>query len=183
MADEEMLDDDLPEHQREKKPIDVANIDMSDPLTVVAETKKGQVVLVFVDIRGEPTEEERDQITVLWEGMMINAHNIEAKRFPIKNDRVIFQLARGEQVRELAQLLRQQERCSSFQVDNELYLAPGHPQWNPKRPHDSKSKMEAEKRWKGDDWRPKGWSERLEWSTSKEEERPKEKVKNVLKKK
>ena len=67
-----------------------------------------KVVLVFVDIRGEPTEAERDQITVLWEGMMINAHNIEAKRFPIKNDRVIFQLARGEQVRELAQLLRQQ---------------------------------------------------------------------------
>lgn len=42
MADEEMLDDALPEHQREKKPIDVNNIDMSDPLTVVAETKKGQ---------------------------------------------------------------------------------------------------------------------------------------------
>ena len=40
--------------------------------------------------------------------MLINAHNIEAKRFPIKNDRVIFQMARGEQVRELAQLLRQQ---------------------------------------------------------------------------
>ena len=56
---------------------------------------------------------------------MVNAHNIEAKRFPIKNDRVIFQLARGEQVRELAQLLRQQERCLSFQVDNELYLGPG----------------------------------------------------------
>lgn len=139
--------------------------------------------------------------------MMVNAHNIEAKRFPIKNDRVIFQLARGEQVRELAQLLRQQERCLSFQVDNELYLGPGscdsnsifytralpkfqyitsilgHPQWNPKRPTDSKSKMERENRWKGDDWRPAGWSERLDWSIGAEEKAPKEKVKNVLKKK
>ena len=44
MADEEMLDEDLPEHEREKKPIDVENIDMSDPITVVAETKKGQVL-------------------------------------------------------------------------------------------------------------------------------------------
>lgn len=60
---------------------------MSDPLSVVAETKKGLTLLVFVDIRGEPTEKERDQITLLWEGMMINAHNIEAKRFPIASNR------------------------------------------------------------------------------------------------
>ena len=31
-------------------------LDMSDPLSVAAETKKGNVLLVFVDIRGEPTE-------------------------------------------------------------------------------------------------------------------------------
>ena len=83
------------------------------------------MVLVFVDIRGQPTEEERDQITVLWEGMMINAHNIEAKRFPIKSNRIIFQLAKGEQIRELAKLLRQMDRCESFQIENELYLGPG----------------------------------------------------------
>ena len=42
MADEEMENEDLPEHEREKKPIDIEKIDMSDPITVVAETKKGQ---------------------------------------------------------------------------------------------------------------------------------------------
>ena len=42
MSDEEMENEDLPEHEREKKPIDIEKIDMSDPITVVAETKKGQ---------------------------------------------------------------------------------------------------------------------------------------------
>ena len=64
---------------------------MTDALSVVAETKKGLTLLVFVDIRGEPTEKERDEITLLWEGMMINAHNIEAKRFPIASNRLIHQ--------------------------------------------------------------------------------------------
>jgi len=81
--------------------------------------------LVFVDVRGDTTPEERDEITLLWEGMMVNAHNIEAKRFPVADNRVIFQLSRGEQVRELGQLLRRQDRCMSFQVDGELYLCPG----------------------------------------------------------
>jgi len=29
--------------------------------------------------------------------------------------------------------------------------------------------MERENRWKGDDWRPDGWSERLPWKFLKEE--------------
>ena len=42
-------------------------------------------------------------------------------------------------------------------------MVSGHPQWDSKRPTDSKQKMQREGRWKGDDWRPEGWSERLEW--------------------
>ena len=87
MRDEEMFPEDIPEFKREKPQIDIENLDLSDPLSVAAETKKGQTVLVFVDIRGETTPDERDEITLLWEGMMINAHNIEAKRFPVADDR------------------------------------------------------------------------------------------------
>ena len=60
---------------------------MTDPLSVAAATKNGQTVMVFVDIRGEPTEDERDLITQLWELNMINAFNIEAQRFPIATNR------------------------------------------------------------------------------------------------
>ena len=53
----------------------------------------------------------------------------------------------------------------------------GHPQWDPKRPTDTKQKMEREGRWKGDDWRPEGWQERLEWGTDQAaDDKPKEKV-------
>ena len=62
-------------------------MDMTDPLSVAAQTKADQTVMVFVDIRGEPTEDERDTITLLWEGNMINAFNIEAQRFPIAPNR------------------------------------------------------------------------------------------------
>jgi len=89
MMDEEMLPEDLPEHKRAKPQIDIENLDLSDPLSVAAETKKGQTVLVFVDVRGDTTPEERDEITLLWEGMMINAHNIEAKRFPVADNRSV----------------------------------------------------------------------------------------------
>lgn len=155
--------DDLPEHERPKKPIDVNNLDLSNPLSVVAETKHGQTLMVFVDIRGQPTEDERDQITVIWEANLINAFNIEAQRFPIAPARVIFKLARAQQVLELADMLRLEERCYSFQVEQQLYLCPGHPQWDAKNPGISKQKMETDKTWKGDDWRPKGWVERLEY--------------------
>ena len=46
--------------------------------------------MVFVDIRGQPTEDERDQITVIWEANLINAFNIEAQRFPIAPARYVF---------------------------------------------------------------------------------------------
>ena len=46
--------------------------------------------MVFVDIRGQPTEDERDLITQLWELNMINAFNIEAQRFPIAPNRSVY---------------------------------------------------------------------------------------------
>ena len=84
------------------------------------------------------------------------------------NKRVIFKLARGSQLLSLGEMLRREERCFSFQVEQELYLCPGHPQWNPKHPKNSKQKLERENKWKGDDWRPEGWVERLPYSVPTE---------------
>jgi len=120
--------------------------------------------MVFVDIRGQPTEDERDLITQLWELNMINAFNIEAQRFPIAPNRVIFKLNKGEQVLPLGKMLRTEERCLSFQVEQELYLCPGHPQWDGLNPTASKQKLEREGKWKGDAWRPPGWEERVPYS-------------------
>lgn len=56
---------------------------------MAAQSKAGQTVMVFVDISGEPTEAERDQISLLWETNMINAFNIEGQRFPIASNRFV----------------------------------------------------------------------------------------------
>merc|ERR1712150_89282 len=73
-------------------------------------------------------------------------------------DRVIIKLARGEQIMELAKFLLQEEYCKSFQIEQETYLCQGHPQFDKKTPKKSKNKLEKEGKWKGDDWRPEGWS-------------------------
>lgn len=77
---------------------------------------------------------------------------------------MIFQLDRAEHIKELAAVLRREDRCFSFSIDNVLFLCPGHPQWDPKNPNATKQSLEAQGKWKGDDWRPEGWKERLEFS-------------------
>ena len=88
----------------------------------------------------------------------------ETEKPLLKNFRVIFKLNKGEQVLPLGKMLRSEERCLSFQVEQELYLGPGHPQWDSKNPTASKQKLEREGKWKGDDWRPDGWVERVPYS-------------------
>ena len=164
-------------------------LDMSDPLSVTAAAKAGQPIMVFVDIRGDPTEDERDQITLFWEANMLNAHNIEARRFMIKSNRyikilyildfhfrrVIFQLDRGENIVELAAVLRREARCFSFEVESVFFLCPGHPQWDPKNPSATRKSLKDTGNWKGEDWRPEGWKERLEFTmdTADKEAAPK----------
>ena len=77
---------------------------------------------------------------------------------------MIFKLSSGSQILQLGEMLRNEDRCYSFQVEQELYLCPGHPQWNPKEPKVSKQKLERENRWKGDDWRPDGWVDRIPYA-------------------
>jgi len=171
--DEIESDEDLPIHERGplrgRRQLDLSKLDMSDPLSVTAASKAGQSIMVFVDIRGDPTEGERDQITLFWEANLLNAHSIEAKRFMIKSDRVIFQLDRGENIIELAAVLRREDRCFSFEVESVYFLCPGHPQWDPKNPSATRKSLKDEGKWKDNDWRPEGWKERLEYTMDTED--------------
>ena len=59
--------------------------------------------------------------------------------------------------------MRREDRCFAFEIENVRFLCPGHPQWDPENPKATKQSLEAQGKWKGDDWRPEGWSERLEF--------------------
>lgn len=82
---------------------------------------------------------------------------------------MIFQLDRGENIIELAAVLRREDRCFSFEVESVYFLCPGHPQWDPKNPSATRKSLKDEGKWKGNDWRPEGWKERLEYTMDTED--------------
>lgn len=85
--DEEKLpEDELPPHKRPppKMNLNIENLqqnlkDKSDVESLKAKMKKGQVVMVFVRINGNPTRSESEEITALWQTSLFNA-NYEIQR-------------------------------------------------------------------------------------------------------
>lgn len=78
--DEEPLEDDeLPEHLRPQPKIDMSQIDMSNPENLLKMTKKGRTVMSFVQVSGNPTRDEAEEITKIWQTGLWNSH-IQAER-------------------------------------------------------------------------------------------------------
>lgn len=81
--DEEPLEpDELPEHLRPQPQIDFSKMDMSDPEGMLQMTKKGKTLMTFVSVTGNPTREECEEITKLWQTSLWNNH-IQAERLVI----------------------------------------------------------------------------------------------------
>lgn len=79
--DEEPLEpDELPEHLRPQPQLDFSNLDPNNPEAILKLTKKGKTLMTFVSVLGEPTKEEADTITKLWQTSLWNNH-IQAERY------------------------------------------------------------------------------------------------------
>lgn len=79
--DEEPLEDDeLPEHLRPQPQIDLSQLDMTDPEGMLQATKKGKTLMTFVSVSGNPTRNECEEITKLWQTSLWNNH-IQAERW------------------------------------------------------------------------------------------------------
>lgn len=78
--DEEPLEDDeLPEHLRPAPQLDLSQMDMSNPEAMLQATKKGKTLMSFVAVSGNPTREECEEITKIWQTSLWNNH-IQAER-------------------------------------------------------------------------------------------------------
>ncbi|KAL1452849.1 hypothetical protein WDU94_007037 [Cyamophila willieti] len=79
--DEEPLEpDELPEHLRPAPPIDFSQFkDNPDPESLLKLSKKGRTLMVFVSVDGNPTRDEAESITKLWQTSLFNNH-IQAER-------------------------------------------------------------------------------------------------------
>lgn len=119
--DEEPLEpDELPEHLRPQPQIDFSKIDTSNPENLLKLSKKGRTLMVFVSVGGNPTREETEQLTKLWQGSLWNNH-IQAERYLIDDDRAIFMFRDGSQAWDAKDFLIEQERCREVTIENKQY--------------------------------------------------------------
>ncbi|CAD7014003.1 LDLR chaperone boca [Ceratitis capitata] len=119
--DEEPLEaDELPEHLRPQPKIDLSNLDSKNPENILKASKKGRTLMTFVSVDGDPTREEAETITKLWQTSLWNNH-IQAERYMVDDDRAIFLFKDGSQAWDAKDFLVQQERCKGVTIENKEY--------------------------------------------------------------
>ncbi|XP_026677312.1 LDLR chaperone boca-like [Diaphorina citri] len=76
--------------------------------------------MVFVSVDGDPTRDEAESITKLWQTSLFNSH-IQAERYMVEDSRAIFLFKDGSQAWDAKDYLVQQERCKSVTIENKVY--------------------------------------------------------------
>ncbi|EDW02214.1 LDLR chaperone boca [Drosophila grimshawi] len=119
--DEEPLEpDELPEHLRPQPKIDLSNLDSKNPEDLLKVSKKGRTLMTFVSVSGNPTRDEGDSITKLWQTSLWNNH-IQAERYMVDDNRAIFLFKDGAQAWEAKDFLVEQQRCKGVTIENKEY--------------------------------------------------------------
>jgi len=98
----------------------MSKLDMSNPEALLQETKKGRTVMMFVTVSGDPTKEQAEEISKLWQTSLWNNH-IQAERYMIDTNRAIFMFKDGAQSWQAKDFLIDQERCESVTLENKQY--------------------------------------------------------------
>lgn len=93
---------------------------MSDPENLLKLTKKGKTLMTFVSVMGNPTRDESETITKLWQTSLWNNH-IQAERYMVDDNRAIFMFKDGAQAWEAKDFLVDQEQCESVTIENKVY--------------------------------------------------------------
>ncbi|XP_023292588.2 LDLR chaperone boca [Lucilia cuprina] len=119
--DEEPLEpDELPEHLRPQPQIDLSKLNSANPEELLKASKKGRTLMTFVSVDGNPTREEAETITKLWQTSLWNNH-IQAERYMVDDNRAIFMFKDGSQAWDAKDFLIQQERCQGVTIENKEY--------------------------------------------------------------
>lgn len=58
----------------------MSQVDMSNPESLLKQSKKGRTIMTFVTVSGEPTRTEAEEITKLWQTSLWNNH-IQAEKY------------------------------------------------------------------------------------------------------
>jgi hypothetical protein len=124
----------------------IFQIDTSDPENLLKVSKKGKTIMTFVQVAGDVTRNEADDMTKLWQSALWNNH-IQAERyiclilfminfyifvcfsrFMVDDNRAIFMFRDGSQAWEAKNFLIDQDRCFSVTIENKIYPGKGNPE-------------------------------------------------------
>ncbi|KIH67398.1 exocyst complex component Sec6 [Ancylostoma duodenale] len=126
--DEKLDDDELPEHKRSPNTMDLDSIKAKakNPEELLSMTKKGQTLMMFVNIRdpSNPLEKNRpftSKYTEIFQSMLRNNHII-CQVFLIDDDRAIFMFNDGSQAFEAKNFLLKQIQVS---LEGQQYVGAG----------------------------------------------------------
>lgn len=114
--------DELPDgHPDKPQPqLDLSKLDMNNPDDLMKATKKGKTVMMFVRVTDFVDRAETEEVTSLWQTGLYNNH-VQAERFVIEDDRVMFMFRDGAQAWEAKEFLLDQERCEEVQLEQQTF--------------------------------------------------------------
>ncbi|CAB3411297.1 unnamed protein product [Caenorhabditis bovis] len=130
--DDDLLEEDeLPEHKRKPKPLDLDTMKAKakNPEDLMMMSKKGQTLMIFVSLV-DPSQPKRKDIrpftekwTALWQSQLYNNH-IDVQVFVIDDNRVIFMFKDGSQAVEAKSFLLKQEYVSEVMIEGQSFHGP-----------------------------------------------------------
>ncbi|XP_052786627.1 LRP chaperone MESD-like isoform X2 [Mya arenaria] len=151
--EDELPEDELPEWKREPPKIDMSNLDTKDPENILKNTKKGRTLMMFATVSGNPTQQETEKITQIWQGSLFNA-NIETQRYVVSENRVIFMLNNGAMAWEIKDFLVNQDRCEEVTIEGKSYPGKAY-SGDPAATAEDEHKKDSKKNKKGKDKKSK----------------------------
>ncbi|PIK62160.1 putative LDLR chaperone boca-like isoform X1 [Apostichopus japonicus] len=149
--DEEPDPDDLSPYDKPKPKIDLSKLNTKDPEAMMKMTKRGQPIMMFVSLSGNPTKEETEKISSRWQEQLFNA-NFNFKRYVVGDDRLLFHIDDGSWAFDIKNFLIDQDRCKDVTIDQQIYYGRGSGRKVDNKAHivgaeeaEEKKKEEAEK--------------------------------------
>jgi len=84
---------------------------------IVMASKKGQPLMIFANVAGNPTKAQTDKISAYWQQSLQNGQ-IQVQRYIVADDRVLFQVSDGSLAFKIKDFLVGQDTCESVSFEN-----------------------------------------------------------------
>ena len=116
----------MEEKRAKKQPLDLKNLKNMSPEELLAATKAGQPLMVFVQAVESLSENEAERMSEQWQQGLYNAA-IDVQRYSVGSKRFIFMFTDGGDAFKAKSFLLDQPECLHIDIDNQKFFGRGHP--------------------------------------------------------